>query len=85
MTQATPVAKQQRNRINPAVEKGYSIYEFGKAVDPPVHYDTVNAWINEGLKSNRGCVVKLKTFRGTRGRRTTMEAYWRFIDELNDD
>lgn len=88
MTLAIPVANPRnrtKRRINPVTDKSYSLHEFGRLLDPPVTYETVLAWKNEGLKSGRGVVVRLETFRGTRGLRTTMSAYFRFIAALNDD
>lgn len=86
MTQGLQVAARKRKRrINVVTEKGYSLHEFGRAIDPPVLYETVLKWVTRGLKSNTGKTVFLETYRGPRGQRTTMESYWRMIQQLNDD
>lgn len=74
-----------RNRILANSEKPVPLDEFGKLREIDRTYETVLRWVNEGLENrNTGEIVRLETCRGTRGLCTSIEAYRRMIEELNE-
>lgn len=83
MTQVAAV-KRRRRKINHREEKPVLLSEFGKLLDPPITYWTVRDYWETGRESESGKVVRLETMLTPTGRATTLEAYHRFIDQLND-
>jgi hypothetical protein len=61
--------------------------DFGRLIKK--HYNTVHRWWRRGLKVERddgnSRVVKLETVRISNGRATSVEAYDRFLDKLNEE
>lgn len=49
-----------------------------------VSYNTVNRMVSTGRKNLQGEMVKLECLNTQSGRRTTIEAYYRFIGKLNE-
>lgn len=73
-----------------AIEEGVNIEEamllsdFAKTLASKPSYQTVWAWVNVGIKSRSGKIVKLETVPLTRGEGTSKTAYHRFLKKLAD-
>jgi len=74
--------------IDLRVEKPILLKLFGRHLPEPRDYDTIRKWWKRGLlldrRKPRGKRVKLETCRIVGGLATTLEAYARFLDRLNE-
>ncbi len=70
--------------IDPSVELPLAFSELGRAVNYKVGRNTVREWAEEGRVSTSGNRVYLEWIMMPWGRATTVEAYYRFLDRLNE-
>lgn len=73
------------NGIDIRAEKLLPLRELPKAVGLSVTYETVLNWATKGRRNRQsGKLIKLETRRGPSGMLTTAEAYYRFIESLDE-
>lgn len=68
--------------IDVTKEKLMPLSDLARQLD--VSYNTVNRMILFGRKNLQGEIVKMECLNTPSGRRTTIEAYYRFIGKLNE-
>lgn len=82
---AKPKRRPARRLIKPQAEKPYRLTEIGKHLPDEPTYAQLWYWHERGLKNwATGEQIYLETIRLPRGQGTTVEAYWRFIEALNE-
>jgi hypothetical protein len=68
-------------------ERTYSLSEMARMIPGEPTYWTVWTWCIQGRLKDRGNArsprVRMEHVMLSNGRRSSMEAYWRFIEELN--
>ena len=66
-------------------EVRYPLARLAGKLPPNPHYDTVLEWCKLGKRSDSGKIVKMEAVRGTAGLESSVEAYHRFIERLNEE
>lgn len=68
--------------IDARKEKLLTLKELARELD--LSYNTVNRMATNGTTSVRGNVVRLECVKTTSGKKTSIEAYYRFIGKINE-
>ena len=63
-------------------EKLLTFAQLAKELD--VSYNTINRMVDKGTESVGGSVVKLACVKTPSGRKTSLEAYYRFLGKINE-
>lgn len=63
-------------------EELIALRDITKVVD--CSYNTIRRWSRDGVRSVGGKIVKLETIKTPSGRKTSVEAYYRFLRTLNE-
>lgn len=74
-----------RRLIDPRKETVLPLRQLARLIPDEPHYTTVLGWCTVGKETEAGAVVVMESIEMTYGKGSTLDAFWRFIERLNEE